>query len=380
MTVQQHGCISLHLSHDRPYIEIEIRTASGYIRKARFLVDTGGGALIFTEALVQDLELPIEDELLTLFGKHIFRRFGPPRLFVGPCELDMTQVSALMAVGTCSLFPGEAVDGILPGFLLSRYCVLLDYSTGTFSLSPSCLTAMRGEPVPISFHPLSGFPCVEVTIAGEQYGLLLDTAASCTMLSEAVVETWARQFPAWPRARCAVGTANMGAPDEEHATMMRIPRMTVGSVLLRHVTVVSHPIRAFEMRRFDVLAAPIVGGLAGNVLKQFRIEIDYAHAMSYWEWCDESYPYDMDLVGLTLSLNADSTYRVAAISDCNYACVRQSVCVGDRLLQVDGLRVTGLSLSRVVDALRGSPGQRYTLLLEREGELRSVSVATARIV
>ncbi|GHO85344.1 aspartyl protease family protein [Dictyobacter formicarum] len=380
MTVQQHGCISLYLSHDRPYVELEVRTDRGYVRKARFLVDTGGGALILTEALVRDLELSFEDESVCWLGKHIFRHVRPPRLLVGSCELGLAQVSALMAVGTYSLFPGEELDGILPGFLLSRYCVLLDYSIGTFSLSSASAMSTRGEPVPISLHPHSCLPRVEVTIAGEQYGLLLDTGASCTMLSDAVIGRWIQQFPTWPRACCAVGTANMGVPGEEHATMMRIPRLTVGSVLLKNITVVSHPGSTFEGTCSDYMTAPIVGALAGNVLRQFRIEIDYVHAMSYWEWNDDAYPYDMDMVGLTLALNADSSYYVAAISDCNYACVRQSVRVGDRLLQVNGLKMTGLPLSMAVDALRGSPGQRHTLLLERDGELRSVSVATARIV
>ncbi|GLV53694.1 hypothetical protein KDH_05460 [Dictyobacter sp. S3.2.2.5] len=380
MTVQQHGCISLYLSHDRPSVELEVRTDCGYIRKARFLVDTAGGALIITEALAQDLELVLEDETVSCLGQHIFRRVRPPRLLVGPCELELAQVSALMAVGTYSLFPGEDLDGILPGFLLARYCVLLDYTMGTFSLSSGSAMATRGEPVPISFHSNSYFPRVEATVGGEQYSLLLDTGASCTMLSDVVMGKWMQQFPAWPRASCAVGAANMGVPGEEHATMMRAPLMTMGSVLLRNITVVSHPDSVFGEAHSEHMTAPIMGALAGNVLRQFRIEIDYMHAMSYWEWNDDAYPYDMDMVGLTLALNADRSYRIAAISDGNYACVRRSVRVGDRLLQVNGLKMTGLPLSMAVDALRGSPGQRHTLLLEREGELRSVSVATARIV
>lgn len=162
--------------------------------------------------------------------------------------------------------------------------------------------------------------------------------------------------------------------------MMRVPRMTIGSVLLKNITVVSHPNAMFAGMCSEYMTVPIVGALAGNVLRQFRIEIDYLHAMSYWEWNVEAYPYDMDMVGLTLALNADSSYCVTAVSDRNYACVRQSVRVGDRLLQVNGLRMTGLPWSLAVNALRGSPGQRYTLLLERDGELRSVSVATARII
>ncbi|GCE30806.1 hypothetical protein KDA_62900 [Dictyobacter alpinus] len=380
MTVQQHERISLHISHDRPYIDLRINTPRGYSRMARFLVDTAGLALIFTEALVQDLELPLLDEPFLFTDEPVFRRLRPPTLAVGPYTLDLSHTTALMAVGTCSLFSGEAVDGILPCRLLSSYCVLLDYPAETFSLSLTSSLAMVGEPVPISTHPQSRFLRVEATIAGNQYGLLLDTGASCTMISAAVMQTWEQQFAAWPRAQAAVGTANMGTPGEEDAIMMRIPRATLGSLLLREITVVSRPAGMFEEHRSRFMTSPIVGCLAGNVLRQFRIEIDYRHEMTYWEWCGASYPYDMDLVGLTLSLNTDHSYYVTAVSDCNYACVKQSVRVGDRLLQIDGLIVTGLPLPAVINALRGSPGQHYTLLLEREGELRSVSVAAARII
>ncbi|GER90343.1 hypothetical protein KDW_45050 [Dictyobacter vulcani] len=380
MAVQQYEYASLYVSHNRPYVDLRVTTNHGYSRMARFLVDTAGMALIFTEALVQDLDLPLQDAPFLFSGTHVFHCFSPPTLSIGPYNLDLASATALMAVNTCSLFSGEEVDGILPCGLLSDYCVLLDYPAGVFALAPTCSSARSGEPVPISIHPHSQFLRVQATIAGDQYGLLLDTGASCTMISEAVMQNWEQQFTAWPRAQAAVGSANMGVPGEEYATMMRIPRATLGSLLLREITVVSRPDGIFEARSSSFMTAPIVGALAGNVLKQFRIEIDYRHEMSYWEWCGNSYPYDMDMVGLTLSLNLDHTYYVTAVSDCNYASVRQSVQVGDRLLQIDGLVVTGLPLPTVVTALQGSPGQHYTLLLEREGELRSVSVATARIV
>jgi len=68
------------------------------------------------------------------------------------------------------------------------------------------------------------------------------------------------------------------------------------------------------------------------------------------------------------------------VSDRNDPHVLQSVQVGDIFLQVDALKVTGLSLPQVVDALRGEPGHLHMLLLERDGALLAANVPTARIL
>ena len=52
---------------------------------------------------------------------------------------------------------------------------------------------------------------------------------------------------------------------------------------------------------------------------------------------------------------------------------------GDRLLKVDGLEVTGASMGRVVDALRGRPGDVRLLQLERRGKTFTVRATVTRL-
>jgi C-terminal processing protease CtpA/Prc len=53
---------------------------------------------------------------------------------------------------------------------------------------------------------------------------------------------------------------------------------------------------------------------------------------------------------------------------------------GDRLIQIDGLRVAGTPLFKVVDALRGKPDQVRALVIERDGKQITVKAPVMRIL
>ncbi|GHO86455.1 hypothetical protein KSZ_44610 [Dictyobacter formicarum] len=84
------------------------------------------------------------------------------------------------------------------------------------------------------------------------------------------------------------------------------------------------------------MAGPIVGALAGNELRCFHVEIDYAGQTTYLEQYTTPDPPDMDLVGCTWLPHVDGSYRVLEIAtDRDAAQVVEQVQVGDHLLRVD---------------------------------------------
>jgi C-terminal processing protease CtpA/Prc len=46
----------------------------------------------------------------------------------------------------------------------------------------------------------------------------------------------------------------------------------------------------------------------------------------------------------------------------------EGVQVGDKLLQIDALRLTGASWGAIFSGMHGKPGEARTLLLERDGK------------
>ena len=125
----------------------------------------------------------------------------------------------------------------------------------------------------------SGFPRTEIEVDGKTHGLLLDTGASFTMVSQALLEDWGKAHADWKRHKGAYGeAATLGGQTLE---TMFIPTVTWGGHALTDVGVVSQQAGVFEKWMSSMMAAPIVGSLAGNVLEEFRVDLDYPNQKLY---------------------------------------------------------------------------------------------------
>jgi len=88
----------------------------------------------------------------------------------------------------------------------------------------------------------------------------------------------------------------------------------------------------------------------------------------------------MDTVGLTLQPQADGRYRVIGVTQKDGKPAVQGVEPGDSLLQIGELKVTGLTMGAVADALRGNPGDVRILLLERNGKIIEIEAKVANFL
>jgi hypothetical protein len=268
----------------------------------------------------------------------------------------------------------------MPGHVLKRYHVIFDYPGKQFTLAKPGSLKPRGTRLDSPVNRRSGFPRIEAQIDGEGYGFLLDTGASFTMISQEVLNRWSGKHADWQRTVGAVGSANMGLGGmEASATMMRIPSVKLGEFQLPSITAVSRPPGTFEKGMSPMMTSPIVGAIGGNVLKSFRIEIDYANGVTYLEKRGDP-DNALDIVGLTLRAQRDGTYLVSGVSKENSAEVIQAIKEGDKLIRVDKLEVFGAELADVVNSLRGAPKQVRVLILEREGRQFTVKAPAVRIL
>jgi hypothetical protein len=108
---------------------------------------------------------------------------------------------------------------------------------------------------------------------------MIDTGASFTMVSEGLLKAWGQAHPDWTRYPGAYGEAKtLGGRTLE---TMTVPGGVWGTNKLAEFGVTSQPEGNFERNISRWMAAPIVGSLAGNVLKRFRLELDYPNAKLY---------------------------------------------------------------------------------------------------
>jgi predicted aspartyl protease len=363
-----------------PIVELELQTASGAPRKARFLIDTGGDAFLIGSTLMADTgAIPMGPKLKKGDGRYVLLRPLPARL--GGRELNLSGVQMIGLPDRKWVLSRNEAEGMIPSNLLRNYDVVFDYPGRQFILAKPGTSRPRGVSLKTPISTLAGFPRIEVEIGGKTYGFLLDTGGSFTMISRTVVDRWIKEDPAWPTAVGAVGFANMfGGEVENGALMLRIPELRLGTLALKGVAAVSRPEGNFEKSMSDLMTAPIIGALAGNVLRDFRVEIDYQNGLTQLVQSGTSPDADLVSVGLVLRAEPDGTLAITAVCSTASSDVKEGVLPGDKLLAVDDASLTGKPLAAAAMALQGETGTRKRLIVERHGESLTVTVKTMALL
>jgi hypothetical protein len=379
-TPPQSVTVPLIVENNRPHIDLEFSRPDGSPRKARFILDTGGGGFLMAESLAHDIGLKPSGKETKAEGKRMAAASAPP-IQVGGMPLNLEKARTFILLGQNCVLEGDPAEGMFPGHVLRRYHVVFDYPTGRFTLAQPGSVKPHGVRLAAPVGMPSGFPRIELKVGHETYGFLLDTGATYTMISQELLDRWSQLHPDWKRNTGAVGPANMlGGPVESKALMMRLPKLDWGPFQAKSVGAVSRPKGVFETYMSKMMRAPIVGALGGNVLSAFRIEIDYAAGAVYVEMTGAIEAHDLDTVGLTLEPRANGAYVVAGVSPTGDGELLNSVRRGDKLIKVDRLEVRGASLAAVSAALRGKPGETRQLTLERDGKPFTVKATVNRIL
>jgi C-terminal processing protease CtpA/Prc len=120
--------------------------------------------------------------------------------------------------------------------------------------------------------------------------------------------------------------------------------------------------------------------LGGNVLSQFRVEVDYPEQLCFFERSGEEQANDFDTVGLVLDTNSSGQLVVRAVSSTASAVTRQNIQPGDVILQI-GDSVDGpYTLTKAAQSLSGVVGERKRLRILRRREPMNVTVVVSRIL
>lgn len=382
------AAVPIALDHDRMLVEAEIQRKDGSWRKARLWVDTGNPEFFMSEALARDLGVDLQAATHGADGKATRLEVpAPTGVRVGGTPLDFKGVKSVVLFEPRWLLATMHADANLPSTVLMRYHVVFDYPRLELAIAAPGSLKPRGVRAPASVHPETGIVQIDAVVAGERLSFALDNGASYSFTSNDVLERLSRGQPGWPRYIGAVGCANIWGwwPGESEWPVVRVPEIEWGSVPLSGVGLVGLPnffpggagLGEWYSRK---TARPVDGILGPNAVKGFRVEIDYAGSAVYFEKGAEPEAHDMDLVGLTLRLEADGTYRVIGVASKHGKRAVEGVEPGDELVQVNGFETEGATMGTVVDALRGRPGDTRILLLERNGKRFTVEAKVERFL
>jgi hypothetical protein len=354
----QSGTVPFVLDGNRTYAPVEFILAEGQSHKALIFVDLGSPSVVLSKKLYEELDLDSKKTLGLRIG-----------------NLDIAVESASVTSDDWLPFSiGEdlKVEGLLPAGVLQNYQVSFDYARQTMTVARPGTLRLQGTAVPFRLNPKTGLIAVEANIDGRSYPITIDNGSGYTWIREDAAREWFPRHPDWRRGIGAVGPSNMRMADdgiETAGVLTRIPKISLGPLLIEHagalaITPDDHG-HDFMDWYSTKNAVPVIGWLGGNVLRHFRITIDYPQHMSYWERQSPLDPHDLDFVGLTL-LFRRGDYFVGGIATRDGRPTVMGIQVGDKLLQIDALQTHGASREAVFAAMHGKAGERRSLILERK--------------
>jgi len=368
--------VPVRLDNNRMFAALDFRRPDGGVRKAIAWVNTGGAALT--------LSAPLWDEL---------GRAAPVDFEVGgmPVHVD---AKAVEAIGPASLTQAAgpiSVEAYLSAGVLKNFRVTLDYASRTLTLARPSAEPAPGIAVPIEVNPVTGLVTVEAEIDGKTWPIVIDLGGGYTWLRGDVVRGWLADHPDWYRADGAVGQSNqamVGFAFEQGGTAARVPLIRLGDLELHDVGVLgSSPAHASPVDRYldglfwrawdaDAPVRPL-GWMAGNVLRNYRVTIDYKNHVSYWLKVSEPDRTDLNSVGISL-VHTTKDYIVGGLVNVHGATSVTGIQVGDRLVAIDGKDVATATRGDVIQALHGAPGDRHALTLDRKGQTVQVDTVVTQ--
>jgi hypothetical protein len=332
--------------------------------------------------------------------KHVYDELGfvrhtPVKFRIGPVPIET-------AAGMSAMFDDAAypkrqlivfffthkVEGMVETGVLQNFDIALDYSKKTLTLASPGTLPHDGEAVPIRLKPETGVATVDVMVDGKPYPMVIDTGGPYTWIRPGISAGWLTAHPDWARGKGAVGQANYwmsDVPAEQEGTLIRVPEAQIGSLKIANFGVLGTDPRmggtfgtdSTEALYDDWQKNNTPGGevawLGANILKHYRITIDYKARMSWWKKIDDIDPHELDQVGISFVYDK-GVYSVGRVVTKDGKPTVTGVEKGDKIVSIDDAPVKAWSRDQLFAALGGKPGDLHRVTVERDGKTLTLSL------
>jgi hypothetical protein len=249
---------------------------------------------------------------------------------------------------------GRPIDGILGSDFISQYVVVMDYDSEVLQLHDPARFEYRGkgELLPLTFDKRLPYVAARLTVAGvppAHRRLLLDSGSEDAVDDDLILNSTGPH-------REVTGGVGLGQP--YRVTFGWVDHLELGRFQLDHLPSV----------------APGVALIGGEVLRRFRVVLDYSRSRLILEpGAHFADAYRGDRSGLELRLAPAEDVLIVQEVQSGSAGAAAGLKPGDRLLAVDGAPVSSLGLRRVQRMLT-IPGADYRLRVRRAGTIQEVEL------
>ncbi len=371
--------VPLTLDHDRVVIDVYLALPDGTSKRVRAWVDNGNAEFTMSRRVstLLGLNLSCNDQECSAPP--------PPEITIGGMKIALSGIKEVKIPlkppsAAAVMDPGMSAEINIPAPVLRHYDVLVDFPGREFTIGPPGTIKFRGMSNKVLVNAENGLIQVPSQIENKKYNLALDVGASISFLSEEVFSKLAAAHADWPHMTGAVGPANMwGVPDEPRWKLMRLDRLQYGPLFLTDVPFVNFPKEGMDW--FEKRAGVATVGLLGSqALLNYRVGLDYAHSMVYFEIGRTFNFPDFDVVVLILRPEDDTRFTILGVADLDGKSSVPEIQPGDHLVSVDGVPVPDSTMGQVWSMLGGAPGKERKLVIERDGKKIPVTAKVQRFL
>jgi hypothetical protein len=359
------------IDHNRIVIEVQVPLPDGSAKRVRAWVDNGSPELEMSRQLADLMGLAVT------CNEHDCSS-PPPRaitisgMSVSLADLKTANIPMKPVSAGAVLASGMNAEITIPSSVLRHYDVLIDFPGHKFSIGAPGSIHFLGSSGKVHINSENGLIQMPSQVEKSKVNLALDLGSSISFLSGELFDKLATEHSDWPHMTGAVGSANMwGLDDEPKWKVMRLDRLAYGPLFLTNVAVVDFP-----QDRMDFFAKraglPTAGLLGANMFVNYRIGLDYAHSIVYFDIGRMFNFPEFDVIGLVLRPEDDGRFTILDVADFDgkpsVAKGQDGVQAGDHLIAVNDIALRGATMGQVWAMLGGTPGQERQLTLERAGK------------
>ncbi|MFE1602538.1 peptide-binding protein [Methylobacterium sp. ID0610] len=380
------GAVPFILDAQRILLTVQVETPDGRSRAVLAWFNMGMPAPVLAKPLYRDLGIGDGRPLTIRLGTAVLTA-APATVVDGDGKIDGESEFQ-------HYFAPHPVELVLPAALFRERIVTIDYGRRTLAVAEAGTIRPEGEAVPFALNPETGFAVIKAGIGGGLHSFVLDAGSGYTWVRGEVLERWLAAHPDWHRATGAVGQSNNAMVDfdfEKKGVVARIPALTLGAVTLERIGILgTAPLlgrigdtllgNLFWDNWQKAATEPVVGWIGGNVLKQFRVTLDYPARTVFLKRVAPADAHDLDQIPVTLVRRGSRTYVGGLVAPAQRSAEvgEPDLKVGDEILSVDGMPVPGATKQAVLSALHGMPGAVRRVVVDRNGtqvEARAIVAA-----
>ena len=360
--------VPFKLSHNRVIIDVDLRLSDGTTQRVLAWVDNGNPDLYMSRRLAVGT-FSCDGQLCSAAPPMEINIGGMAIPLGGTTPGTGIKQAWVSAIDKAPIAPGLEAEINVASTILRNYDVLIDFPEHRLTIAQPGSVKFNGVNTKVIVNRQNGLIQVPCQIDRKKYNLGLDVGRPISFLTGELFDKLSATHPDWPHLTGAIGPANVsGAADEAMRKLMRVDRLQFGPLFLTDVAVAEFPSdqpTLFPSRT----GGPSAGLLGSEALLNYRVGLDYAHSMVYFDIGRLFDVPDFDVVGLILHPEDDGRFTILGIADYDgKPSVPQGddgVQAGDFLIAVDGIAVRGSTLGQVWSMLGGSPGTERTLTVER---------------